>query len=512
MPKKKRSKSGVPALLYAEPSEIDEPLLGSLSIKQSSSSNHISLLVTASISLPGSDKKQNFVLGYDADNLVPGTTALAANADSCNTASLEKIARDGLPRMHTLSLTLKSACSIWYMRQALPTTCPQLVEIAKAFKVHLIIDFSWLQQRYQSCIRRLVNKTTGLYGFPVGETLAQFERGDWTIFQPLRATNEPLNELPAYFEILNKRSGCTHAAISPSSSPPPPKRAIFTSEALGFLPQSPTEVDTSPSRSITSPPSERAILELEAFGFPAQSLTEVATSPSCDTTIDESSSRSVLDEPSFGTSAFPDRQDVAISGAVAHQIPHAFEASPRHFFPTLEYRLLFTTPPSAARLHRLKHERADHEFRDHLDDAKEEAQWNIIVAKDEGIESLNDTRDAVLHEVADKLLTQTDDFEKYLDTIVRDIIGKADEEAAAIIRKADEKAAAMMSKADEKMRDAATMMSRVEKMAKAATASLWDTATKASGDRDANSRRPFSRGKGGYRGLRSRSFRHRIEH
>ncbi|KNG44304.1 hypothetical protein TW65_08869 [Stemphylium lycopersici] len=504
MSKKKRFKSGVPALVYAEPSEMDEPwLLGSLSINQSSTGNQISLLVTTSISLPGSDKKQNFVLGYDADNLVPGTTALATDAGSCNTAWRNKISREGVPRMHTLSLTLKSACSIWYMRQALPTTCRQLVEIAKAIKVHLIIDFSWLQQSYHSCIRRLVSNSTGLCGSPVGATLAQFERGDWTIFQPLGATNEPPNELPAYVETSTKRSRRT---ISPSRSSLPSKRAILEWEAFDFPPQSPTEVATSPSRGTTSPPSKRIVLESEAFRFPPQSPTEVATSPSCDTTIDESSLRSVLVEPSFGSSAFSDRQHAAISGAVAQQIPHAFGASRRRFFPHPGISPLVSdasergsTPSSPTRFPQflsnkhlqdvldrlddhacLRLERADHEFRDHLDDAKEEAQWNIIVAKDEGIESLNDTRDAVLREVKDELVTQTDDFKEYLDTIGRDIISKADEKAAAII-----------SKADEKMRDAATMMSTVEKMAKAATASLWDAATKASADRDANSRRPF---------------------
>ena len=207
MSKKKPSKSGVPALAYAEPSEMDQPwLLASLSINQSSTSKQMSLLLTISISLPGSDKKQNFVLGYDADNLVPDTTALVTNAGSCNAAWLKKIARDGVPRMHTLSLTLRSACPIWYVRQALPTTCPQLIEIAKAIKVHLIIDFSWLQQTYVSCIRRLASNPTGLSGFPIGATLAQLERGDWTIFQPPETANGPLDELPAYAKTSTKRS------------------------------------------------------------------------------------------------------------------------------------------------------------------------------------------------------------------------------------------------------------------------------------------------------------------
>jgi hypothetical protein len=218
---------------------------------------------------------------------------------------------------------------------------------------------------------------------------------------------------------------------------------------------------------------------------------------------------------------------------VAQQIPHAFEASPRRFFPYPGISPLisdasergsasspstrFPQSPSNNHLqdvldrlddHANLLERVDHELREHLDNVKEEAQWNMIVVKDEGIESLNDTRDAVLREVEDELVTQTDDFKECLDTIGRNIIGKADEKAAAIISKADEKAAAMMNRADEKMRDAAIMMSTVEKMAKAATASLWDAATKASRDRDPISRRPFARGKGGYRGLSTRSFLH----
>jgi hypothetical protein len=208
MSKKKRSKSGVPALVYAEPSEIDEPwLLGSLLIKQSSTRNQISLFVTTSISLPGFDEEQNFVLEYAADNLVSDTTTLATNAGSCDAAWLAKIARDGVPRMHTLSLTLKSTCWLWYMPQALAvsysTDCPQLIDIAKADKVHVIIDFSWLQQTYQSWIRRLASDSTDLSGFPFGATLErQFKRGDWTIFQPPQAIDDP----PAYVETSNKRS------------------------------------------------------------------------------------------------------------------------------------------------------------------------------------------------------------------------------------------------------------------------------------------------------------------
>lgn len=204
-------KGAVPALAYAQPSEIEEPWLqGALSFKYSSLHNTISLLFAISISVPGSDKEQNFVLVYDADNLVSWKTTLVLDASACDPVWLEKIARDDVSRMHTLSLTLRSACPVWYPRGELrlpavsyPTACQQLVEIAKAHQVHLIVDFSWLQKSFESCIRRLVSNTTGLSGFPVAETLGKrYEQGDWTIFQPLEVTND---DPPAYIETSNKR-------------------------------------------------------------------------------------------------------------------------------------------------------------------------------------------------------------------------------------------------------------------------------------------------------------------
>lgn len=204
-------KGAVPALAYAQPSEIEEPWLqGALSFKYSSLHNTISLLFAISISVPGSDKEQNFVLVYDADNLVTWKTTLVLDASACDPVWLEKIARDDVSRMHTLSLTLRSACPVWYPRGEVrlpavsyPTACQQLVEIAKAHQVHLIVDFSWLQKSFESCIRRLVSNTTGLSGFPVAETLGKrYEQGDWTIFQPLEVTND---DPPAYIETSNKR-------------------------------------------------------------------------------------------------------------------------------------------------------------------------------------------------------------------------------------------------------------------------------------------------------------------
>jgi hypothetical protein len=205
MATKKVFKNTVPALAYADSSEIEEPwLLCSLLCKFSPDYNVISLLVTASVSLIGSDEEQAFVLVYNADNLIPGATTLAAHAGACAPAWLEKIAREGFPRMHTLSLTLKNVCSVWYTRGQVqtslvsyPTPCQQLVEIAKADKVRLIVDFSRLQDAYKSCIRRLTSNATGLAGYPISKILQRrFEQGDWTVFQPLEASIEP----PAYTE------------------------------------------------------------------------------------------------------------------------------------------------------------------------------------------------------------------------------------------------------------------------------------------------------------------------
>jgi hypothetical protein len=160
-----------------------------------------------------------------------------------------------------------------------------------------------------------------------------------------------------------------------------------------------------------------------------------------------------------------------------------------------------------------RRERADHEFRDHLDDAREEAELNIRVAKDEGIESLNDTCDTLLREFENELLSQITDFSDHLDTIKREVIAKVDEDGEIVMSKAIEKAkhaVAMMSDANEKMKDAAVMMSKAEKKAKEA-ASLFDAATNSSGNRLASSRRSFTRGKGNYRGLGNRFLRRRVE-
>jgi hypothetical protein len=95
------------SLVYVEASEIDELwLLGSLLIKQSYTCNQISLFIITSVSLPSFNEEQNFVLKYAADDLVPDTTTLAINPGSCDAAWLAKIARYGVPKMHTLSLTL----------------------------------------------------------------------------------------------------------------------------------------------------------------------------------------------------------------------------------------------------------------------------------------------------------------------------------------------------------------------------------------------------------------------
>lgn len=224
MSTKKTFKNAVPVLAYADASGVDEPwLLGSLSFKHSPTQNEISLLFATYLSVPGSHEEQNFVLVYDADNLVSGTTTLAPFAGACDPAWLEKIVRDGVPRIHILSLTLRYACSVWCGRGqarglvvARPTPCWQLVEIAKAIKVHLILDLSWLQKNHLTCLRRLTDDATSLTGFPLLETLGRrFERADWTHFQPL-----DLDEPPAYSEASNKRSrrgkSCVNVRCSPS--------------------------------------------------------------------------------------------------------------------------------------------------------------------------------------------------------------------------------------------------------------------------------------------------------
>lgn len=218
----KKFKKGVPVLAYADSSEVGEPwLLGSLSFKHSPTLDKISLLFATYLSVPGSEEEQNFILAFDADHLVSGTTTLAPYVGACDVAWLEKIVRDGVSRIHILSLTLRDACSVWCRGGqarglvARPTPCRQLVEVVKANKVHIILDLSWLQKSFSACLSRLTNDATGLTGFPLLETLGRrFERVDWTYFQPLDS-----DEPPAYPGTSNKRSRCGKSCVNVHCSP-----------------------------------------------------------------------------------------------------------------------------------------------------------------------------------------------------------------------------------------------------------------------------------------------------
>ncbi|PSN60868.1 hypothetical protein BS50DRAFT_681413 [Corynespora cassiicola Philippines] len=456
MSTKKTFKNAVPVLAYADASAIDEPwLLGSLSFRHSATQNEISLLFATYLSVPGSDEEQNFVLVYDADNLVSGTTTLAPSADACDPAWLEKIVRDGVPRIRILSLTLRYACSVWCGRGEArgpviprPTPCRQLVEIAKASKVHMILDLSWLQKNYLTCLRRLTDDAKGLAGFPLLETLGRrFERADWTHFQPLDS-----DEPPAYPEASNKRS---RRAISLTLSSPPSKRAMLDTAALPFAAGTPTEVATSPS--------------CHASNESSQAIDEA-------TTIDVLSNKSFLAEPSFEASPqpqFSSEQYVAISHVISQQLPHAFEAFVTRLFahpdisPSIPTTSTTSTtsnasernsgspPPVRSPLdplgkalvsHMLPHmksylqavvdrthdagwlrrEWADEEFYTNLHEVKDEAAMNIKIVKEEGVQELECARDKCVRDAEADLVNTASDFEDQLMGIYWDIVAKAD--------------------------------------------------------------------------------------
>jgi hypothetical protein len=133
----------------------------------------------------------------------------------------------------------------------------------------------------------------------------------------------------------------------------------------------------------------------------------------------------------------------------------------------------------------VRRERADAQFHDRLDEFAQEAKWSVEVVKEEGIEALGEARGAALHECEDELVTLAAAFEERLDKISSDVLRKAEDKAI--------KAEALLS--------AITL-----KLEAKAAALLLDVAAKARRDETAcrSRRRPFIRGKGGYRGLGER--------
>jgi hypothetical protein len=246
------------------------------------------------VSPPGLDDAQAFVLQYDADNVVPGSTTFEPVATSLPS----HVARPGTPQVYALLLRLERCCPVWSSRPrpglriskagseapecAFHTTChghrSLLIEPRhlRGFQVkrhyethyrlhapfhnfHATIEGSELPpyiQQQQAALYILEKQAHSIVRVDPAR-----EHGD----VDSNATTEDGNELPPYMMTGSKRRGehiqatvvpktklCRTASTSAPSSPPSHKRPLFSGITIDDIPAREDEENSNSGTKIAS--------------------------------------------------------------------------------------------------------------------------------------------------------------------------------------------------------------------------------------------------------------------
>lgn len=118
------------------------------------------------------DDAKCFILQFDPEHLTFGTslrpTAILPHSQ------LTSIERPGNARIHTLSLKLKRCCTLWYPQSATIPPDPgldipfkQLVILAAATELEIVLDYCYVGHALQAMFKRLVDRPQSLCGYPV---------------------------------------------------------------------------------------------------------------------------------------------------------------------------------------------------------------------------------------------------------------------------------------------------------------------------------------------------------
>jgi hypothetical protein len=199
-------KPGIKALVYLTPDSASQQQC-SLHFKYSKERDQATVSLEFSIS--GFDDEQTFIFQYDANNLVPGTTKLGPVDIPLPQVLLSQLKRHAVTDMRTLSLSLKEACPIWCPsfpgsttpKPGFDTDFHQLVNLAKAKQVYILLDLNWLHKVHLPYFQRFT-KQKGLTGFPVEDHYKKTHRlVDWRAFSPI----DDAQDLPSYAHISHKR-------------------------------------------------------------------------------------------------------------------------------------------------------------------------------------------------------------------------------------------------------------------------------------------------------------------
>ena len=233
------------ACLTSEPSS---PSCHLRVFKDRDNHNQITLALHVAATLRGAEEEQAFIVQYDGDNL----QSAAVDLEPLNTRSdvRDKIARHADPDIKTLTLILRRPAPIWCPRdQAIApqanvesvTTFNEVVNLAKATTVSLVIDFKWLAPDEQSVIRHIVKGKRILAGFPsIPKYYTRYwARKDWTDFAPAVAPELPSKRARPSEHTLTCRLEGLQLTVQASHPRPQPlhlPNACFLTTSTPLLP------------------------------------------------------------------------------------------------------------------------------------------------------------------------------------------------------------------------------------------------------------------------------------
>ncbi|KAF3037600.1 hypothetical protein E8E12_000287 [Didymella heteroderae] len=217
------------------------------------------LLLVARIPTAHGTADSEFVLQYDADNLMPGHVKLSTGKGHVTQPQLDRILPikgkgRKCPDIKTLVLSAKHASPVWCPVRT-PTFSPQpgcepafecLVDVSKATTIHIVFDFDQIRNEYRSSFKAFSKAARGLSGYPVEALLIEqgLRKANWEVFAPTEVAGAP----PAYESSRTRK----RSRQGSPSSPLQPARC--------WTPKSPTGSHSSDKTVPISPEAEAAAL------------------------------------------------------------------------------------------------------------------------------------------------------------------------------------------------------------------------------------------------------------
>jgi hypothetical protein len=168
------------------------------------------LLLIATIPTAQGAESQ-FVLQYDAHDLMPSAAKLSSGAGHLTHAQLDEILpvtakakAKTRPDIKTLDLSIKHTSPLWCPagnatfspKPGCEPTYQALVDLARATTIHIVLEYSHVRKEYQGSFKAFSKASRGLAGYPVAANLVDqgLRKATWEVFTPTHVAEAP----PAY--------------------------------------------------------------------------------------------------------------------------------------------------------------------------------------------------------------------------------------------------------------------------------------------------------------------------